>query len=219
MKQKLFIIITVLILSSCISTKTSVLNNDDIEVFRGAKIAQVVRETANFDANTSKNQLLYGGDPLEAMIRGNSLIRQYGVQDPAIEIGEEITKFLKNKYVMTASLEGYLDSKTTKVDKIANSVSPDVALIVDVQTASWFCHYLPLKWNHYEVYYRVKLRIISNRSKKVLAEGYFDWHSPKDFPHPTYKGLIANNAKILKHLLSLAKRDAIEYFIKEVIKP
>ncbi len=221
MKQILFIIVLTLILSSCVNKKTSVLKSNDVITFEGAKIAQVTRETPDFVAFAFKpNQVVLGPFGIfVAANNGKSLIQEFNVEDPAIEIGEKITTLLKDKYSMVDSQKGHLDSNTKSVDKITDSVSTDVALIVYVRTVNWGCMYSLLKLNHYRIFYNVKLEILSNKNKKILAEGFYHWKSPKDFPHSTYKGLIDNNATILKRLLEMAKKDTITYFIKEVVTP
>lgn len=223
MKTKLITIwISLTFLTSCVSNKISTLNLTDSVSMKGKTLAVIHEEKPSFIAMTSTNMIIasLSGGILGSGImiyQGNKIVKNNQIEDPAYFISNNLSKDLQSKYGIKIIDKG-LEKKTNNVSKIAKQYENVADYVLDVSTIGWGIIYKRFQLNSYVVSYGSKLRLIDVRNAKVIAE------SPcaKNFSQreisnpPTYKELLADNAKIIKEELIIGA-EACSKLFKETI--
>lgn len=180
-----------LVVTGCAGIKTTEFTTQDSVRLEGKTLAvSRYNELPSFAAQTAVNVQFGMLGLASAQSSGNQMIRNNGIEDPAMSIAREISRGLASNYrvkVVEAEQSVPLNSK---VDALAKTYS-DYDFILDVKTLGWGSIYFPSDWNNYRVMYSAHARLIDVANKSVLAEGLCS-HVP-DYDNtddaPTYEQL------------------------------
>jgi hypothetical protein len=193
-------------LTGC-ATKTVPLASSIGSAYRGKSITYSIHETPGFSAMTA-DKAAFGGLGAAAMIsKGNEIIQENKVQDPAATIGATLVQDLATKYGLIVQ-QPTVRTAAKKPSEIA-SVYKDADLVLDIQTRGWGFAYFPLDWNNYYIMYSAKLQLIDTKQGTVLAVGSFAYDSKDNEKHPSYKQLTDNQAEGLKLEIIKARNQCI----------
>lgn len=144
-----------------------------------------------------------------AMINaGNEIIRKYGVEDPAVFIGQEVSKYLAEAW----SIDVVQPVSSGKEDALDHLVAEHSGsdYVLDVRTISWSFGYFPTDWDNYRVMYSVKSRLIDVQAKEVVAEA-FCFRVPKEsYNAPSHNELLNDDAARLKAELKIAAEHCVD---------
>jgi len=122
--------------------------------------------------------------------RGNALAQKKAIEDPAIEIGDQLTAALARRYSLTIIDTGALDYTLANAD-----------LVLHVRTWEGGCGATRLS-GHYGIHYAGTLELFDARAHSVLAQGGCSLPLPEDSEDaPTYDRMVANNGAVLKAML------------------
>lgn len=214
--MKKIIIAGVLIatLTGC-ATKTVPLTSNVGNAYRGKSITYSLHEKPSFSAMTADKAMLGGlGGAIGGAIggasmtsKGNKIISENEVPDPAEIIGATLVNDLATKYGLIVK-QPNVRSSSNNMNAIALDYS-DADLVLDVQTRSWGFAYLPMDWNNYWISYTAKLRLIDTKTGDELATGSFAYDSRDNAEHPSYEQLVNNKAAGLKQELIKAQDQCI----------
>ena len=143
--------------------------------------------------------------------RGNQLISEHGVADPAGAIAGALAQELSQRLALTlASHTVQLD--TDEVAPLAKTF-PDADLLLDVRTINWLYGYFPTAWNRYWVLYTARVRLVDVKRGQVLAEGVCSRKAPEDSSNArSEEELLANSAQHLKAELANAAQFCLQRF-------
>jgi hypothetical protein len=201
MRMMMIVVAGLVTLTGCVSTKIVPLQQARMATLQGKTLTVLKREKPAFTAGTA-GKAAFGLIGATAMIvKGNSIVRENDIEDPAVYIAEELAGDLANAHSMTVVPAGG---------------SADVLL--DVQTVNWSFLYFPTDWNSYRVIYSAKLRLMDNRSRKMLAEGFCARIPEKSDSAPGYDELMADQAARLKQELTAGADHCIAEFRSKVLK-
>ena len=201
MRRMMLLMAGLVTLTGCVSTKIVPLQQARTASLQGKTLTIMKRVKPAFAAVTA-GKAAFGLIGATAMIvKGNNIIEENNVEDPAAYIAKELAGDLANAYSMTV---------------IAAGSGADVML--DVQTVNWSFAYFPTDWNSYRVIYSAKLRLLDNKSRKMLAEGFCARVPDKADSAPGYAELMADQAARLKQELTAGADHCIAEFRSKVIK-
>lgn len=184
MRRMLVLAAGLVTLTGCVSTKIVPLQQRGMASLQGKTLTVAKREKPAFTAGTA-GKAAFGLIGATAMIvKGNSIIQENNVEDPAEYIANELAGDLASAHAMAV----------VPADSVAD-------ILLDVRTVNWSFVYFPTDWNSYRVIYSAKLKLIDNRSRKVLAEGFCARVPEKSDSAPGYDELLADQAARLKQEL------------------
>ena len=213
MKKTILAGLLIATLSGC-ATKTVPLSDSAGSKYRGKSITYSVHKTPSFSAMTA-GKATFGALGSVAMIdKGNDIIQENGVQDPAATIGVTLAHDLATKYGLSIKQPAVIAS-SKKTDVIASEYST-ADLVVDVQTRAWGFAYFPMDWNNYYVLYTAKLQLIDTSNGEAIATGSFAYDSKDNAVHPSYDQLINNQAAGLKNEILKARDQCIIEFRQRI---
>lgn len=200
-------------LSGC-ATKTVPFSARSGGQYRGKTITYSLHETPSFSAMTA-GKAAFGGLGGAAMVsKGNKIVLENDIQDPAPTIGATLVNDLASKHGMIVK-QPAVRTASKKADVIAADYS-DSDLVLDVQTRGWGFAYFPVDWNNYYVMYTAKVQLIDTASGESLAEGSFAYDSKDSVSHPSYEQLLNNQAAMLKTQLLKARDQCITEFRQRI---
>jgi len=117
------------------------------------------------------------------------------LQDPAVNIGQNLLKTLKNRY----SLRVVQDDKAD--------------YMLNLHTVMWGMIYLPFHWNHYKLYLNIHMELLDAKTQKVIAQGYCAKESDSENA-PTYEEFFDNDAQLLKKTVHILTNQCLDEFQK-----
>lgn len=193
------VVVGLVTLAGCVSTKIVPLQQGRMASLQGKTLAVAKREKPSFAAGTA-GKAAFGVIGAAAMIaKGNSIIQENHVEDPAVYIAKELAGDLATAHSMTLAAEGGAD------------------ILLDVRTVNWSFIYFPTDWNSYRVIYSAKLKLTDAKSGKVLAEGFCARVPEKSDSAPGYEELMADQAARLKQELTAGADQCIGEFRAKVL--
>ena len=201
MRMMMIMVAGLVTLTGCVSTKMVPLPQARMANLQGKTLTILKREKPSFTAGTAGKATFGAIGAIAMTVKGNSIVRENDIEDPAYYIAEQLAGDLVNAHSMTVGAAGE---------------SADVLL--DVQTVNWGFVYFPTDWNSYRVIYGAKLRLMDNRSRKVLAEGFCGRNPEKSDSAPGYEELTVNRAARLKQELMAGADHCIAEFRSKVLK-
>lgn len=187
--------------AGCVSTKIVPLQQARMASLQGKTLTVAKRDKPSFGAMTAGKAAL-GLIGAAAMIaKGNSIVQENNVEDPAGYIATELANDLATAHFMTVvPAEGGAD------------------ILLDVRTVNWSFVYFPTDWNSYRVIYSTKLKLTDTKSRKVLAEGFCARIPEKSDGAPGYEELMADQAARLKEELKAGADQCIGEFRTKVLR-
>lgn len=213
MKNMIIAGLLIAILSGC-TTKTVPLSSSVGSTYRGKSITYAMHETPSFSATTA-GKAMFGGIGAAGMIsKGNKIVQENEVPDPAAMIGATLVDDLAAKYGLIVKKPTMI-TESKKSEQIASDYH-DADLVLDVQTRNWGFGYFPVDWNNYFIMYTAKLKLIDTHTKTELATGSFVYDSKDNHQHPSYDQLIDNKAAGLKTELKKAEAECISEFRQRI---
>lgn len=217
MMRVVVLVVSVLTLTGCVSTKVVPIQQERMANLQGSTITVTTREKPSFGATTA-GKASFGLLGAAAMISaGNEIVKKNAVEDPAVAIATELASGFASANAMTVvPTEGVL-AKSTNPAELARQYSK-ADLVLDVQTVNWGFAYFPTDWNNYRVIYSAKARLIDTRTRKVLAEGFCSRVPEKTDDAPSHEELLANQAARLKQELEAAAQHCVSEFRSKVLK-
>lgn len=195
-------------LSGC-ATKTVQLESSTGSAYRGKIITYSMYEKPPAFMASSAGKAAFGALGAGAMLtKGNALVKDNNIQDPAATIGVTIATDLAQKYGLTLVHPPHVLTENN-LSEVAASYANTADLVLDVQSRGWGYSYFPLDWNNYYIIYSAKLRLIDTKQAKELAVGSFAYDSQDDPTPPTNEELLLNGAAGLKAELVKAQNQCI----------
>ncbi len=163
------------------------------------------------------DKAMFGAIGGAAMIsKGNKIIRENNVPDPAATIGATLVNDLATKYSLVIK-QPTIQTSSTKTAEIASDYR-NADLVLDIQTRNWGFVYLPMDWDNYRILYSAKLKLIDTKKVAELASGSASYDSKKsNSHHPSYEQLIDNEAAGLKQELLKAQSHCITDFRQRIL--
>ena len=199
------------LLAGCVSVQEIPLAPTAAESLRGRITTITTRAMPDFTAFTPGRAAFGGLGGASAVDRGNRLVSENGIEDPAGAIARSIAQQLKERYALTiASHTVQLD--TDELIPLAKTF-PEADLLLDVRTINWLYGYFPTAWNRYWIGYWARLRLIDVKRGQVLAEGMCGRKAPEESSNAQSEDqLLANSAQRLKSELANAAQFCMEQF-------
>ncbi|MBN2785892.1 MAG: hypothetical protein JXR25_13805 [Pontiellaceae bacterium] len=215
MKNLLLTVMIVLICSGC-ATKNVALKSDIGNAYQGKSITYTHHEVPDFSAMTA-DKAMFGGLGGPSMVsKGNKIVQENGVPDPAISIASSLANDLAAKYALTVKPPKQKTDfkKPAELAKQYNYAD----LVLDVQTFNWGFSYLPMNWSSYRILYFSRLKLIDTKTAEVIASGAFNYDSKDSGFYPSYGQLTNNKADGLKNELKKAEKACIENYKDRIFK-
>jgi hypothetical protein len=201
MQRTIVLVAGLLVFTGCVSTKMVPLQQGRMASLQGKTLTVEKRERPPFGAITA-GKAAFGFIGATAMlVKGNSIVEGNNIEDPAGYIAKELAGDLASAHSMTV---------------VPAESGADILL--DVRTVNWSFAYFGTDWNNYRVIYSAKLKLIDNRSRKVLAEGFCARVPEKSDSAPGYDELLADQAARLKQELRAGADHCIAELRSKVLR-
>ncbi len=213
MKTILVVLMLITTTMGC-ATKTEPLASSVGRRYEGKTITFSQRKQPAFFAHTAGKAQLGIVGPALMFDKGNEIIRENEVPDPAITIGKTLVNDLATQYGLIV-IQPSSQASSFETTQTASDYSK-VDLVLDVQSRGWGFGYLPLDWSNYYVRYAAKLLLIDTKSATEIASGSCAYDSKDNAIHPSYDSLIDNGATGLKNELKKAEKQCIFEFRQRI---
>jgi len=218
MKKIILSLLTLALLSNCVSTKLVPLPADFSSVKNKTILAQVGEKPGFADITFSQmlsSELLTGGllGPAIMIHSGNKIIEENEVEDPASLILANLSKDLEKNYDSTIINLGVGDKKEESLSK----EYPNANYLLDVKTVNWTISYLPVMVNKFRLIYSTKLTLTDIKTSQIVAEGFCSRIPPIKNSFPTHDQLLANKAQLLKNELTKSADDCSKVLREAVL--
>lgn len=143
--------------------------------------------------------------------QGNKEIKKHGIKDPA----EKIAETLEAKLIKDAGGKRFSNDKTysTKNDpKDVAALAPNADYILDVRTLGWMGAYYPMTLTKYYVIHNAQMRLIEQKTGRVIAQGFSNYQGKDKNNAPDFDGIYSNGAAFLKQELKKSSDQATGIF-------
>ena len=219
LKYSLIFFMAATLFYACASFEPKEISIQNIKAMAEKKIVQTQYEKPNFIAGTATTGAFAMFGAVAAVSQGNSLIEKNNVSDPAIKIGDELCKFLCDKYNLKMLDNTGKKLSSNEIDYLINEYR-GANYILDIKTTGWGFGYFPGDWNNYYVNYSSVLRVIDTESKEVIAQDVCSRMPKHEDTNkaPTYDYLTDNNAQGLKNELNNAADYCIKHYKDSIFK-
>jgi hypothetical protein len=204
------VVAAALILPGCASVQQIPMNPSSAETLKHKEIALSERAKPDFAATTPSRGAFGMIGAGVTISEGNKLIREHGIEDPALYIGKALAWDLQDRYHTRLSPKG-APTASDEVDEVVKNAN-GADLVLDVRTLNWSFVYYPTSWGKYRVIYSARLRLVDVKNGTVLAEGGCARVPAQSDGAPSYGELIANSAARLKQELRIAAEHCISEF-------
>ena len=202
-----------MILGGCVAVRQVPLPESESSRFAGRALQRSAYPKPDFAAYTAgKAQFGLIGAAL-IISAGNEIIREHGVEDPAVRIGHELAHTLVLRYSLQLATSDPPVSQSDDVGALLQTYG-DADLILDIKTINWMFIYFPSDWDNYRVLYSARLRVIDRQQQTVIAEGFCNYKPEYENTNtaPTRDELLGNDAEGLKRELAKAGDWCITFF-------
>jgi hypothetical protein len=188
--------------AGCVSVQQIPMSAASIEQIKDKEIALSQRVRPDFAATTPARAAFGGLGAGIIISEGNRIIKENGVQDPAVYIAHTVASDFQGRYNTRLSPKGAPVTSDEVADLVKNANGSD--LVLDIRTINWSLVYFPTSWGKYRVIYSARLRLVDAKSGRVLAEGGCHRVPEHSAQSPTYDELVTNSAARLKQELKTA---------------
>ncbi|WP_267226253.1 hypothetical protein [Dyella silvae] len=203
------------VLSGCVSAPTKSL--DSGSALQGKHVVVTQYAKPDFSAMTP-GKAAFGMFGAMAMVSaGNELVKSENIEDPAIEISEQIANDMavkRSATVLPSSHQIAADDNPASLVKIY----PGADVILDVKTINWMYSYYPTQWSKYHVFYAARVRLIDGKTGALVAQQLckVDPTDPND--PPTNDALRADHAALLKQFLHKAASTCVSNVEQQALR-
>ncbi|HEY1773265.1 MAG TPA: hypothetical protein VGH91_08750 [Gammaproteobacteria bacterium] len=171
-----------------------------IGALRGKDAVYIVYPQAEMSARVSSWLILRGQNaPIDD---GNEIIREDGIQDPAIGISRILMKALSDSYGIKPALDPI---RAPGVDMWGQTELTGIhgtsRLVLSVITFDWIVNSYTLHPTKYWMLYRAQLRLVDIDQGTVLAQGSCGKVPDYGADSPTKDQMLANKGEFLKKML------------------
>lgn len=206
-----------LALASCTAQRIE-LQQQSLDLMPGKKLAVVTYERPTFVDFKPGNAVFGIVGALVAQEQGNSLVKQYMVQDPAAQVAQLLAQRLVQERGMVLLAPPQTALASDDIGAVL-AAQPGADYILDIKTTGWATMYYPTDWTHYKVSYSARLRLIDAHSKLVLAQqACYSVQKDNEPKPPSKDDLLAHDASLLKQRLVLGASDCMNGFASASLK-
>ena len=198
--KKIFLLITLIAACCGCATKTVPLAPNTLEKFRGKTIACAVPPPPSFTAMHGGWSLLGFIGGVANTIKGDQLVRENGISDPAQKSCDALVSELAAAYNLTV----------LPPIQHGHSLHCKADLVLETRTTYWGFGCFLTDWKNYFVTYRSAVRLIDPRTGTCLAAGEARIDNRDYAPPRSYDDLTGNQATGLKAELDTAQKKAAE---------
>lgn len=195
----------------CASMKP--IDDAKIDLDKPKTILTTYRDKPDFMAMTPGKAVALGPFATPLMIsKGNEIVRENAIDDPAMLISKAISSDLSSKHDMEVVDGRHHVTGIYSASEVAEKFK-GTDWILDVETRNWGFAYMLGGWDSYQVNYGAKLTLIDSRTKSTVAEGYCAKRSRSETGKaPSYDELLANKASRLKAEFELLAGQCVTEF-------
>lgn len=218
MKKIMLCFVVSLWVHGCASVKNIALTPSSSQNLRGKSLVLIKHQSPDFIAMTSGKGMFAVAGVGAAAKAGNALVKEEGIEDPALKISRSVAQVLKARYGVTVKGISRAYAESDDLQTITRlAAGQDYAL--DVATNGWSFIYDGFNFSDYLVGYSAKLRLIDVKAGKVLAEGLciYDWKKAGK-PTVSYEELMANDAAVIKKHLAESVDFCARYYSKALFQ-
>ena len=204
-----------LILAPAAQAAKKAIGADNAAALGGQTIVLTERALPDFAAMTpAKAQAGIAGAFMMTGV-GNGIVRDNHIEDPAVLMGADLVQALAAARGATV-VEAPVAVKGQSPKDIAVAAG-EAKYVLDVATIYWGYLYQSFDWEHYNVLYTARLKLIDATSKTVIAEGFCKWKPAKDARLPNAEELLANEAAEVKAQLAQARAACTAEFKRDAL--
>lgn len=219
MRYILSITIMLLIFSGCTNKTINIKKSDDFKNLTDKTFTYVKRDKPiqPFVMTPSKAVFFSLTGGLGGAVLGGY---EYAISNddskkiPSYYINKNISDMLHKKYNMKY-IKPNIITDSSNIDEIIKNYN-NVDYLIDSQDSAWTVGYFPMHWGTYRVIYRNNLRMISTKSKKIIAQGSCEYQPEYHKTMPTYDQMFANNNKLLKKYTQIALDKCLNEFKENI---
>lgn len=213
--RRLLAVTAVAVTAGCASVKEVPMSAASVDAVKDKEIALALRARPDFSATTPARAAFGGIGAATIVSEGNRLVKENGVEDPAVYIAQTLVTDLQGRYNTRLSPKGapVASDDVAELAKSANGAD----LVLDIRTINWSFVHFPSSWGRYRVIYAARLRLIDARNGRLLAEGGCHRVPDQTAESPSYDELIADSAARLKQELRTAADFCIREFKRGVL--
>lgn len=210
---KYFLILSLLIISSCASIKKVPISQESSLEIKDQTFTIVAKEEGllNFSSHsfvTSFAIFIPYGIIWVPKMNGTKQAKKYDLKDPRPTFEKEISDTLVKKYKMKFEKTAVLtDSRDIK--KLSD-VYKDYPYVVDIGTAGVLLY---IRFDDHGFNFATNFRLIDTKNKKELSNITCDYHTPQYYSKHYY---FSNNAENLKSELTEAIGECIKILKSEI---
>jgi hypothetical protein len=207
---RFLLVVVAAITAGCVSVQKIPMSASSVEEIKDKEIALSQRARPDFAATTPARAAFGGLGGATTISEGNKIIKENGVEDPAMYIAHILASDLEGRYNTKLSPKGAPVASDEVADLVKNANGSD--LVLDIRTINWSFVYFPTSWGKYRVIYSARLRLVDAKSGRVLAEGGCHRVPEQSAQAPSYGELLADSAARLKQELKTAAEFCISEF-------
>jgi hypothetical protein len=204
-----------MLLAGCASVKNTPLSTSEADRMVGKSLVAVAHEKPSFTAGTAGKGMFAAFGAIAMISEGNEIVETNGIQDPAVQVGQEIASSLAARYDL-ATNQAVEVSATDDVTGMTTRYAGN-DLILFTQTRGWQFMYFPTDWDNYRVGLNMLVKLIDADTGSALAAAdcvYQPEYADSD-QAPTHEYLLSDNAAGLKAELKKAADYCTQKFLSE----
>lgn len=210
-------------LTSCVSTKNIAISSADRTALSGKTLAVPAHKMPGWGVLKPEAMALAGlGGAVGGAIaggvaenQGNKEIVKHDIKDPAIIVAEALeSQLMKNAGAKRASGGKILIDKYDAKEVAA--LIPNADYILDVRTTGWMGIYYPMTVSKYRVMHNLQMRLIEQKTGRVMAQGFSAYQSNDKQNAPNFDGIYSKRAAFLKQELKKSSDQATGIFKSQI---
>lgn len=206
-------------LTSCVSTKNIAISSADRAALSGKTVAVPNHKMPGWGVLKPETAVAAGlGGAIGGAIaggvaeqQGNKEIKKHNIKDPA----EKVAEVLESQLVQQAGAKR-ISGSWPFVDKYdAKEVAglvPGADYILDVRTTGWMGIYYPMTLTKYRVMHNLQMRLIEQKTGRVMAQGFSAYQTNDKRNAPNFDGIYSDGAAFLKQELKKSTDQATGIF-------
>jgi hypothetical protein len=184
---------------------------------RGKVVATTLRPRTSVIAMTRAKFEAHGLIGAVRMTQSNSksAVAENGIEDSAAEVSHALLLAAQNQYgAIPAASPVRVD--TTDVHQLAQAAS-GADVLFDIQEIEFTYEFIPFKHDQYRVHSSFKFRMVDVHTGTLMAERSCQQSTKDDPTHPSEDELLANDATLLKQILSTQRDRCVNQFETQVL--